>query len=201
MDVAAEIGLTIPGRSARQTNWVDYDNDGDLDVYSSDRAGDNKLFQNTGGKFTQVFAGAGPPIRGPPWAPAGSTWTTTATWTFSSPIRRVRPMPCGATIASVRRCTPSLRRGGPHATKEEGGVGCAVGDYDNDGRLDIFVPNYGHNQLYRNNGNGTFTDVAAKVGVGVENHAVGSDWGDYDNDGDLDLRSSRTWEPRARRSR
>jgi len=44
VDVAAEIGLTIPGRSARQTNWVDYDNDGDLDVYSSDRAGDNKLF-------------------------------------------------------------------------------------------------------------------------------------------------------------
>ena len=49
------------------------------------------------------------------------------------------------------------------------------------------MPNYGHNQLYRNNGNGTFTDVAAKVGLAVENHAVGSDWGDYDNDGDLDL--------------
>ncbi|MEP7117535.1 MAG: FG-GAP-like repeat-containing protein, partial [Acidobacteriota bacterium] len=40
VDVAAEIGLTIPGRSARQTNWVDYDNDGDLDVYSADRAGE-----------------------------------------------------------------------------------------------------------------------------------------------------------------
>ena len=60
VDVAAGIGLTIPGRSARQTNWVDYDNDGDLDVYSSDRAGDNKLFQNTGGKFTHVFVGVGP---------------------------------------------------------------------------------------------------------------------------------------------
>ena len=61
---------------------------------------------------------------------------------------------------------------GPQRTKDEGGVGCAVGDYDNDGRLDIFVPNYGHNQLYRNNGDGTFTDVA-KLGVDVENHAVG----------------------------
>ena len=76
---------------------------------------------------------------------------------------------------------------GPPRTKDEGGVGCAIGDYDNDGDLDIFVPNYGHNQLYRNNDNGTFTDVAAAVGVGVENHAVGADWGDYDNDGDLDL--------------
>ena len=54
---------------------------------------------------------------------------------------------------------------GPPRTKEEGGVGCAVGDYDNDGHLDIFVPNYGHNLLYRNNGNGTFTDVARTVGV------------------------------------
>ena len=51
VDVAAAIGLTIPKRSARQTNWVDYDNDGDLDVYSADRSGDNKLFRNDGGTF------------------------------------------------------------------------------------------------------------------------------------------------------
>ena len=76
---------------------------------------------------------------------------------------------------------------GPPRTKDEGGVGCAIGDYDNDGDLDIFVPNYGHNQLYRNNGNGTFTEVAQDAWRGVENHAVGADWGDYDNDGDLDL--------------
>ena len=48
-----ELGLTIPGRSARQTSWVDYDNDGLLDVYAADRAGKNKLFHNDGnGKFT-----------------------------------------------------------------------------------------------------------------------------------------------------
>ena len=76
---------------------------------------------------------------------------------------------------------------GPPRTKAEGGVGCAIGDYDNDGDLDIFVPNYGHNLLYRNNGDGTFTDVRRSRRPGVENHAVGADWGDYDNDGDLDL--------------
>src|SRR5690606_37906342 len=59
-DVAADIGLTIPGRASRQTNWVDYDNDGDLDVYASDRRGDNRLFRNDGGRFTHVFADAGP---------------------------------------------------------------------------------------------------------------------------------------------
>src|SRR5688572_5633868 len=82
---------------------------------------------------------------------------------------------------------PSLAMTGPKRPKEEGGVGCAIGDYDNDGDLDIFAPNYGHNLLYRNNGNGTFAEVGQAVGVGVENHAVGADWGDYDNDGDLDL--------------
>jgi hypothetical protein len=76
---------------------------------------------------------------------------------------------------------------GPKRTADEGGVGCAIGDFDNDGDLDVFVPNYGHNQLYRRNADKTFTDVAASVGLAVENHAVGADWGDYDNDGDLDL--------------
>ena len=76
---------------------------------------------------------------------------------------------------------------GPKRTKAEGGVGCAIGDYDNDGDLDIFAPNYGHNLLFRNNNNGTFTEVGQTLGVGVENHAVSADWGDYDNDGDLDL--------------
>jgi hypothetical protein len=82
---------------------------------------------------------------------------------------------------------PQLRMTGPPRSKDEGGVGCAVGDYDNDGRLDVFVANYGHNQLYHNNGDGTFTDVAKQLGVDAENHAVSADWGDYDNDGYLDL--------------
>ncbi|MGE0361751.1 MAG: CRTAC1 family protein [Vicinamibacterales bacterium] len=187
-DVAAEIGLTIPGRSARQTNWVDYDNDGDLDVYSSDRAGDNKLFRNDGGRFTHVFVGVGPTD---PRPTVGACWLDSDN---DGDLDLFLANQAGAADALWRNDGTSFTDiaaqagvAGPKRTKAEGGVGCAVGDYDNDGRLDIFVPNYGHNQLYRNNGDGTFTDVAAKVGLAVENHAVGSDWGDYDNDGDLDL--------------
>ena len=76
---------------------------------------------------------------------------------------------------------------GPRRSPEQGGVGCAIGDYDNDGDLDIFSPNYGRNLLYRNNDDGSFTEVGEALAVGVDNHAVGADWGDYDNDGDLDL--------------
>ena len=188
VDVAAAIGLTIPNRSARQTNWIDYDNDGDLDVYSADRSGENKLFRNTGGKFEQVFAGVGPTDARPT---VGACWFDIDN---DGDLDLFLANQSGATDAMWRNdgnafvdVAAALGMQGPARTKDEGGVGCAIGDYDNDGDLDLFVPNYGHNLLYRNNNNGTFTDVGKAVGVGIENHAVGADWGDIDNDGDLDL--------------
>jgi hypothetical protein len=68
------------------------------------------------------------------------------------------------------------------------GMGVAVGDYDNDGFPDLYVLGYGRCMLYRNNGNGTFTDVTARAGV--ENSgmwASSAAWFDYDNDGRLDI--------------
>lgn len=65
---------------------------------------------------------------------------------------------------------------------------CAWGDYDNDGRLDLFVSSYGRNFLYHNKGNGTFEEVGAKTGIGkFENYWAGVAWGDYDLDGNLDI--------------
>jgi enediyne biosynthesis protein E4 len=70
---------------------------------------------------------------------------------------------------------------------ERWGMGAAVGDYDNDGRPDIYVTNFGVSRLYHNNGNGTFTDVAEKLGVARKGWSTGATWGDYDGDGRLDL--------------
>jgi hypothetical protein len=67
------------------------------------------------------------------------------------------------------------------------GMGVAVGDYDNDGYPDLFVTNYGRNILYHNNGDGTFSDVTAKAGVGGGGWSVSAGFFDYDNDGHLDL--------------
>jgi hypothetical protein len=67
------------------------------------------------------------------------------------------------------------------------GMGVAVGDYDNDGYPDLYVTSYGKNILYHNNGDGTFTDVTAKVGVAGGGWSVSAGFFDYDNDGKLDL--------------
>jgi hypothetical protein len=67
------------------------------------------------------------------------------------------------------------------------GMGVAVGDYDNDGHPDIFVSNFGRNSLYHNNGDGTFTDVTDKAGVGEDSFSASAAFVDYDRDGYLDL--------------
>jgi enediyne biosynthesis protein E4 len=73
-------------------------------------------------------------------------------------------------------------------SNERWGMGVGVGDYNNDGFPDLFVSNFGSKaRLYKNNGNGTFTDVAKEVGVDINGWNTGSTFGDYDKDGRLDL--------------
>jgi len=67
------------------------------------------------------------------------------------------------------------------------GMGCAAGDYDNDGDADLFVTNVGPDVLYRNNGDGTFADVSVSSGVTSDAWGCSAAFVDYDGDGDLDL--------------
>jgi hypothetical protein len=67
------------------------------------------------------------------------------------------------------------------------GMGVAVGDYDGDGHLDLFVTAFGPDTLYHNNGDGTFTDATRQAGVSDAYWSTSAAFVDYDRDGRLDL--------------
>jgi hypothetical protein len=108
----------------------------------------------------------------------------------------------GAPLPSLKKESPSdwnrlfRNTGGlrfADVTEQAGvrGVGYATGaaaaDYDNDGRVDLFVAGVQHNQLLRNTGDGRFEDVTAVSGIANYKWSVAAGWFDYDNDGWLDL--------------
>lgn len=96
----------------------------------------------------------------------------------------------------------TTRRAGLLAGDLDFTFGVAAGDYDNDGRTDLFLCNAGRNVLYRNLGNGRFTDVTAASGIGGKPKdvlSVAAAWFDADNDGRLDLVVSNytVWTPQS----
>jgi hypothetical protein len=70
---------------------------------------------------------------------------------------------------------------------DEYGMGACAADYDNDGRVDLYLTNFGPNALYHNNGDGTFTNVTPTAGVGSPLLSTSCAFADVDNDGRLDL--------------
>lgn len=168
--------------------WGDYDNDGDVDLAVSLGTGEVRLYRNDAGVLVSVGAQVGMPQ-------AGSHELRGLSWGDFDGDGDIDLLG-GATAKD--KLTKVLRNdGGRRFTDVAAKIGLTIPnrsarqtnwvDYDNDGDLDVFAANYGPNLLYRNNSDGTFTEVGKAVGVGVENHAVSADWGDYDNDGDLDL--------------
>ena len=145
-DVTYESGLAKPALPSQSAAWADYDNDGDLDLFSCNESMaetqdesaaiifPSQLFRNDGnGGFVDVALEAG--------------------------------------VANMRYCK-----------------GSTWGDYDNDGDQDLYLSNYAsENRLYRNNGDGTFTDVAPELGVTEPIESFPAWFWDYDNDGWLDL--------------
>lgn len=180
--------IDMPQVSARQINWIDYDNNGTLDLYVADRIGPNYLFKNDGEQFSDVSAATGLNDRratvGACWFDYNSDGLLDLFLANQGVGKDALYKNEGGTFTDV--AGELGMEGGPR-TRSEGGVDCAVGDYNNDGHLDIFVATYGINKLYKNDGEGAFDEVSSQMGITGDDHMVGASWGDYDNDGLLDL--------------
>lgn len=187
-EVAVQLGVDFPGVSSRQANWIDYDNDGDLDLFVANRAGNNGMFRNDGARFVSVGDAAG---LLDPRRTVGSCWfDMDQDGDLDVFVANQQGDKDGFYRNDAGRFTDIAHELGmdhPERGIDEGSVGCTVADYDNDGDLDLFVATYGTSLLYRNDGNGRFTEIGKGAGVAIAGHMVGASWGDYDNDGRQDL--------------
>jgi hypothetical protein len=186
-EVGATLGAAPMDASTRQTSWIDIDRDGDLDLFVGQRAGPNQLFRNDGGQFRDVAPELG--LADPRKTVGACFFDADQDGDLDVFVANQAGDRDGffrndggrfVDVAEALGLTPLER------ASDDGSVGCAVGDYDNDGDFDLFVAAYGKNRLHRNDG-GTFTEVAAAVGLGADDHHVAGGWADVDQDGWLDL--------------
>ena len=181
--------------------WFDYDRDGDLDLYMTNRVGANHLWRNDGnGVFVDVAAAVGA-------ADASHDGSGVAVADYDNDgdldiylansdgdvlLKNQLTETGTATFIDVTATAF------PGITTPQRGTSAAWGDYDKDGFLDLYVTNHqeiegtgagSQDRLFHNNGDGTFTDVSYLLG-GDDNlggYGFVATWTDYDNDGDLDI--------------
>ena len=223
-DVTASAGLTTRGWGMAIA-VADYDNDGLPDLYVTGY-GHNVLYHNRGGcKFEDVTEragiGAGGFSTGAAWADYdrdGHLDLFVARYVHVDLHHLTPPDPRVEGYRSVILQMPDEMEGETNflfrnrgdgtfedVSQKAGvsnpgklhGMGVVWGDYDNDGWPDLYVTNDGGtNYLYRNNGNGTFTDAGIASGTAIGPHGeiygnMAADFGDFNRDGRLDLVTTR----------
>jgi hypothetical protein len=191
-NVAVAAGVTDTWGKGRGVAWGDYNNDGYPDLLLGNLKTDLFLLKNNGdGTFSDVTVAAG----------LGSLQFTECV--FADYNNDGFPdIFCTVSESNNSSNDMLLKNNGDgtfsDVTSQAGilplnnGRAICFGDYDNDGDLDLFISRGGDEfpvkqTLYRNNGDGTFTDVTDQAGVGVVVNNRAAAWGDYDNDGYLDL--------------
>jgi hypothetical protein len=211
-DVTGQAGLAVEmyglGVAA-----ADYDSDGNIDIYVT-CVGANRLFRNLGtGKFAEVSAKAG--VADPGFSTSAAWFDYDRDGKLDLYVCNYvewsveRDAHCSLDNKNKSYCTPQVYKGqSPTLYRNRGdgtfenttqraglfdptskALGVALVDYDNNGAIDLFVANDTEpNKLYKNNGNGTFTDEGIVAGVafseaGTPRAGMGVDAGDYDNSG------------------
>lgn len=187
------LGIDSNGFQSRQAMWVDFDNDGDNDFFATSDQDWSRLYQNNGdGTFTDITLAAGLPTV--IYDTYGAAW---------GDFNNDRHLDVFFSIRDENQIIPNIlyqNNGDGTFTNVTIAAGlettgylsfCAsFFDMDKDGDQDLYVANDKYdspNLMYRNNGDGTFTNVSASSGTGIEIDAMSTTIGDYNNDGWLDI--------------
>jgi len=187
--------IVTDGGASRSVNWVDYDNDGYLDLFVSNglEGGQNNFLyrNNHDGTFAKIMSGplvtGHSPSDGASWGDFdndGDLDAFVVAWYDTN----------NALYANNANGSFTQVFNGQPVSDLGYSENASWGDYDNDGNLDLYVTNSGSpslgakaNFLYRNNGDGTFTKITTGEAVTDLMYSRGVSWVDYDNDNDLDL--------------
>ena len=168
----------------------DYDRDGYVDLLITNQgSGENQLFRNNGnGSFSKVTNSAG--LGNYQYSNGAAFFDYDNDGYLDIFIARGRREQNYNSLLYHNNRNGTFTEVGASAGVGSPGdaLGVAIGDYNNDGYLDIYITEeWQHNRLYRNNGNGTFTNVASSAGVADPGRNVGCTFGDFNNDGWLDI--------------
>ncbi len=190
VDVTVGLGLGVDSGAVRQPAWVDVDADGDLDLFVAFRDRANALYRNDGARFTDIARDVG---LADPRRTVGAVWFDydadgdldlyagnmdgDANGLFRNDGGRFTDVADSAGVAWGGRA---------QGTPANGTVRPCAADVNNDGRLDLFMANYGPNGLFLNRG-GRFEDVSAAWGIAIDSRYDACAFADFDNDGMLDL--------------
>ena len=207
IDVTVAAGLEIASGAVRQLAWVDFDGDGDLDLFVGFRDRADALFRND-------VAGSGRPARAQGRAPLSAKFTDiSASAGLADPRKTVGAIwfdydedgdldlyaahqdgdPNGLFRNDQGKFTDVAEAAGlawgGRAPREatNGTVRPCAADVDNDGHLDVFTANYGPNGLFLNRGGGKFEEVSGAWGVAIDGRYDTCAFADFDNDGRVDL--------------
>jgi len=190
-EVAAQFGLLLEAGTTRQAAWIDYDEDGDLDLFLAMRDRANHLFENRGAEgFADVAEAVGIDDAR---RTVGAVWFDDGGGRLDVLVANMNGDANGYYRQTAEGFTNAdeseeVRRGGRALGDDaQGSVRPCVVDFDSDGDFDLFFANYGPNGLLEAGADGSFRNVAAELGVANESRYDTCAWGDFDHDGTIDL--------------